>query len=131
MRYLKYLGYVGLAGFLLLFVGASTPAQAQMRVGVGIGIGAGPAYVGPPPSCPYGYYGYYPYACAPAGYYAPDYFVNGVFIGAGPWFHGFRGPVFRGRPIIHDRVIVHERGFHGAVRGGRDFRDGGFHGGHR
>src|SRR5215469_14155867 len=41
---------------------------------------------GPPPVCPYGYYSYYPYACAPYGYYAPEYFYNGFFVGAGPWF---------------------------------------------
>ncbi|MGB8113291.1 MAG: hypothetical protein WCF22_05940, partial [Candidatus Sulfotelmatobacter sp.] len=28
---------------------------------------------------------------APYGYYGPDWFVGGVFIGAGPWFHGPRG----------------------------------------
>src|SRR5271157_1851754 len=50
-----------------------------------------PVYVGPPPVCPYGYYPYYPYTCAPYGYYGPSWFVGGVFIGAGPWFHGFRG----------------------------------------
>jgi hypothetical protein len=52
--------------------------------------------IGPPPVCPYGYYDVAPYACAPEGYYGPEWFVNGVFIGAGPWFHGphdFRGYV--------------------------------------
>ena len=29
-----------------------------------------------------------PYGCAPYGYYGPEWFVGGVFIGAGPWFHG-------------------------------------------
>ena len=29
-----------------------------------------------PPSCPYGYYSYYPYACAPYGYYGSDYFIG-------------------------------------------------------
>lgn len=63
---------IGLTGF--------TPrANAQVSVGVNIG---------PPPACPYGYYDYPPYACAPYGYYGPEWFVNGVFIGAGPWFHG-------------------------------------------
>jgi hypothetical protein len=48
------------------------------------------------PACPYGYYDFYPYACAPYGYYGPEWFVGGLFIGAGPWFHGpahFRGHV--------------------------------------
>ena len=29
--------------------------------------------------------------CAPYGYYGPDWFAGGVFLGAGPWFHGHRG----------------------------------------
>ena len=86
MRYLKY---AALLGFLLF---AARTAHAQVSVGVGIG----PVY-GPAPSCAYGYYGYYPYACAPYGYYGPDWFVGGVFIGAGPWYHGFYGPRFYGR----------------------------------
>ncbi len=52
--------------------------------------------IGEPPVCPYGYYDTPPYACAPYGYYGPEWFVGGVFIGAGPWFHGpanFRGHV--------------------------------------
>jgi hypothetical protein len=48
------------------------------------------------PLCPYGYYDFAPYACAPYGYYGPEWFVGGFFIGNGPWFHGprhFRGHV--------------------------------------
>jgi hypothetical protein len=44
--------------------------------------------IGPAPECPYGYYDVPPYACAPAGYYGPEWFTGGIFIGAGPWFHG-------------------------------------------
>jgi len=44
--------------------------------------------IGAEPVCPYGYYDYAPYACAPYGYYGPEWFTGGVFIGAGPWFHG-------------------------------------------
>jgi hypothetical protein len=29
-----------------------------------------------------------PYSCAPYGYYGPEWFSGGVFIGAGQWFHG-------------------------------------------
>lgn len=47
--------------------------------------------IGPAPVCPYGYFEYAPYNCAPYGYYGPDWFTGGVFIGAGPWFHGPRG----------------------------------------
>jgi hypothetical protein len=61
--------------------------RAAAQVGVEVGVA---------PDCPYGYYDVPPYACAPAGYYGPEWFVGGVFIGAGPWFHGaadFRGHV--------------------------------------
>jgi hypothetical protein len=44
--------------------------------------------IGPPPVCPYGYYPDPPYDCAPYGYYGPEWFNGGIFIGAGPWFHG-------------------------------------------
>jgi len=83
MRYLKY---VALLATLMVPLAYS---QAQVRVGVGVGFG--PGYVGGPPVCAYGYYNYYPYACAPYGYYGPDWFANGVFVGAGPWYHGYRG----------------------------------------
>jgi len=46
------------------------------------------ASVGVAPDCPYGYFDYEPYSCAPYGYYGPDWFSGGIFIGAGPWFHG-------------------------------------------
>ncbi|HYL46870.1 MAG TPA: hypothetical protein VEU52_07570, partial [Candidatus Limnocylindrales bacterium] len=84
MRYLKYMALLG-----LLFIPVGK-ANAQVRVGVGIGVGPVVA-VGAAPVCAYGYYSYYPYACAPYGYYGPQWFVNGVFIGAGPWFHGYYG----------------------------------------
>lgn len=55
-------------------------------------IGCGPTRVrvavGGPPVCPYGYYEVPPYDCAPDGYYGPEWFQGGVFIGAGPWYHG-------------------------------------------
>ena len=44
--------------------------------------------VGGPPVCPYGYYEAPPYNCAPDGYYGPEWFSGGVFLGAGPWYHG-------------------------------------------
>ena len=81
MRYLKYLALVGALMLPLAY------SQAQ----VGVGIGIGPGYVDEPPVCAYGYYGYYPYACAPYGYYGPDWFAGGVFIGAGPWYGWGRG----------------------------------------
>ena len=70
------------------------PAQAQLSVAIGIGPVYGypaPVAVYGPPVCEYGYYSYYPYSCAPYGYYGADWFDNGVFIGAGPWFRGWYG----------------------------------------
>ncbi len=56
---------------------SASPAPAQISISIGAA-----------PVCPYGYFDYPPYDCAPYGYYGPDWFVGGVFIGAGPWFHG-------------------------------------------
>src|ERR1700693_3243650 len=81
MRYLKYAVLVGL---FVVVAGAGT-AQAQVAVQFG------PAYVGPPPVCAYGYYEYPPYECAPYGYYGRDYYDGGVFIGAGLWLNGYYG----------------------------------------
>jgi hypothetical protein len=81
-------------GFAVVMVGAmagigytvaAPKAEAQVSVNIGVA-----------PVCPYGYYSVPPYTCAPYGYYGPEWFVSGVFIGAGPWFHGpanFRGHV--------------------------------------
>src|SRR5579862_5662650 len=55
-------------------------ASAQVSINIGVA-----------PVCPYGYFDYAPYNCAPYGYYGPDWFVGGAFIGAGPWFHGRAG----------------------------------------
>lgn len=67
-----------LAAFAAMcFTLPATHAAAQISINIG-----------PAPVCPYGYYDYAPYACAPYGYYGPEWFVGGVFIGAGPWFHG-------------------------------------------
>jgi hypothetical protein len=79
MHYLKYLAISAVATVLL---SAGSLAPAQVSVGVNIG---------PAPICPYGYFDYPPYDCAPYGYYGPDWFVGGLFIGAGPWFHGPHG----------------------------------------
>ncbi|WP_446743984.1 hypothetical protein [Silvibacterium acidisoli] len=78
--------------------------------------------IGPAPVCPYGYFDYAPYDCAPYGYYGPDWFSGGVFIGAGPWFHGPHG--FYGH--VDNRWDPHH-GYHGPLpeRGGRPFY--GFH----
>jgi len=112
MRYLKYFALLAVLMLPLTY------AQAQVRVGVGIGVG--PAVVAGPPVCAYGYYPYYPYACAPYGYYGPNWFVGGVFVGAGPWFHGWGHPYYAlpGRGFYgHGPVVGHGpvRGFRGGV----------------
>jgi hypothetical protein len=67
------------AGVLAAFCWpAAAPASAAQ-----VSVAGGAA-----PECPYGYYDYAPYACAPYGYYGPEWFAKGAFIGAGPWFHG-------------------------------------------
>ncbi len=68
-----------IAAAVAAFCFASTTPKAAAQVSVDIGVA---------PDCPYGYYDYAPYACAPYGYYGPEWFTGGVFIGAGPWFHG-------------------------------------------
>jgi hypothetical protein len=73
MRMLKLIAAGVMSGSCV----AALPAQAQVSVNIGVA-----------PDCPYGYYDVPPYACAPAGYYGPEWFSGGVFIGAGPWFHG-------------------------------------------
>jgi hypothetical protein len=78
MRGLRLLMLAAVAVFL--FTATAPRAAAQVAVSVGV-----------EPACPYGYYDVAPYACAPAGYYGPEWFVGGVFIGAGPWFHGPEG----------------------------------------
>jgi len=129
MRYLKYAGLLG----ILLFAAAGS-AHAQVRIGIGVG----PVYVGPEPVCAYGYYPYYPYACAPYGYWGPSYFASGVFIGAGPWYHAhwgprYYGPGYYGRPGYAYRPGYVYRGApaHGYVGGGYRgaHAEGGFHGG--
>jgi len=145
---MKSLRLLTLLGLCLLV------APHAKAASIGVAIGVGPAYVGPAPVCPYGYYDYYPYACAPYGYYGPSWFVGGVFIGAGPWFHGFHGrpgfyagggnygripavpahPAFRGG-VNRGYVGGHFNGgsVHGSARGGGDnfHSGGGFHGGGR
>lgn len=68
--------------------------------------------IGPQPVCPYGYFDYAPYDCAPYGYYGPDWFDGGLFIGAGPWFHGRRA--FYGHV---DNRFDPRHGYHGPLPG--------------
>lgn len=107
-------------------------ANAQVSIGVNIG--------GAPPSCPYGYYDYAPYNCAPSGYYGPGYFYNGVFLGVGPWAnwgyrHGWGHHRFVGArggryvPGRRDPDDHHPMG-NDNYRGGHQDNHGGDHGDH-
>ncbi|MBB3228096.1 hypothetical protein FHW69_002731 [Luteibacter sp. Sphag1AF] len=119
--------------FLTCAAGIAPAAMAQVYVDANVNLG-------PAPECPYGYYDYDPYPCAPYGYYGPEWFISGVFIGAGPWFHGpagFRGhvdPRFDprrgyGRPLPppHSRPMPTERFDRIPNFRGDEWRDG--HGG--
>ena len=75
MRGFTFLMLAGVAG--IGFTAATPKAEAQIGINIGVA-----------PQCPYGYYDGAPYGCAPYGYYGPEWFTGGVFIGAGPWFHG-------------------------------------------
>jgi hypothetical protein len=92
--------YLALAVVVAMcFTMAAPKAQAQVSVEIGT-----------PPECPYGYYDAAPYNCAPYGYYGPEWYSGGIFIGAGPWFHGpehFRGHV--------DRRFHPEHGYKGPM----------------
>src|ERR1700733_8888410 len=105
MRNFRLFALTAVVGLCLL---ASTPTtNAQVSVDVGVA-----------PVCPYGYYDYAPYSCAPYGYYGPEWFTGGVFIGAGPWFHGPQG--FHG--YVDNRFDPHH-GYHGPfpARGDKAF----------
>ncbi|HEV7967128.1 MAG TPA: hypothetical protein VGP19_06150 [Candidatus Acidoferrales bacterium] len=77
MSKFKCLALAAVAG--ICFMVTAPKMEAQVNVGINIGVA---------PECPYGYYDTAPYACAPYGYYGPEWFTGGVFVGAGPWFHG-------------------------------------------
>jgi hypothetical protein len=104
MSYLKSLAFSAVAAAALT---AAPLAPAQISVNIGT-----------PPGCPYGYFDYAPYDCAPYGYYGPDWFNGGLFIGAGPWFHGPHG--FYGH--VDNRYDPHH-GYHGPMpeRGAQPF----------
>src|SRR5271156_3784004 len=83
MKRVKYFVLAAVAG--MFFTVGAPKLSAQVSVSIGVA-----------PECPYGYYDGAPYGCAPYGYYGPEWFSGGAFIGAGPWFHGsgnFRGHV--------------------------------------
>src|ERR1019366_2319581 len=103
---------IAAAGF---FVASGPRASAQVAV-----------QIGPAPECPYGYYEEPPYNCAPDGYYGPEWFAGGMFVGVGPWYHGrenFYGHVdhhydyrqgYQGRfPARGERPAGHRQEFYG------------------
>jgi len=111
MTYLTtHLKALALFAIVIALFSAGSVAPAQISVGVGVGVA---------PICPYGYFDYAPYDCAPYGYYGPDWFVGGVFIGAGPWFHGHPG--FYGHV---DNRFDPRNGYHGPLpeRGAKPFQ---------
>src|SRR6202451_2845060 len=75
MKTMKVLGFMAIAAGLFF----APPQKATAQVSVNIGVA---------PVCPYGYYEAPPYNCAPDGYYGPEWFSGGVFIGAGRYYHG-------------------------------------------
>jgi hypothetical protein len=83
MNKIKFLALAAVAAFAIPPVAPKAAAQVTVDIGAA-------------PDCPYGYYDYVPYNCAPDGYFGPEWFNAGVFIGTGPWFHGsndFQGKV--------------------------------------
>ena len=109
---MNYVKTLVLTAFAVALLSMASPAKAQIVVGIGVA-----------PICPYGYFDYAPYDCAPYGYYGPDWFVGGIFIGAGPWFHGHAG--FHGH--VDNRYDPHH-GYNGPLpqRGEQAFNH--FHG---
>jgi hypothetical protein len=95
----KFHGFALAAVAGICLVAATPTAKAQVVVDIGVA-----------PVCPYGYYDYAPYSCASYGYYGPEWFNGGIFIGAGPWF---RGPEnFNGH--VNNRYDP-QHGYHGAL----------------
>jgi hypothetical protein len=97
MKTLRQLGLMAITAGLLMVPAHKANAQVSVSIGAA-------------PVCPYGYYEVPPYNCAPDGYYGPEWFSGGVFIGAGPWFHGpdhFYGHV--------DHALDYRKGYHGPM----------------
>ncbi|HEX3966704.1 MAG TPA: hypothetical protein VHW70_01945 [Edaphobacter sp.] len=109
MSHSKVFAFSAVAAALLACVSVA-PAQISVNIGVA-------------PVCPYGYFDYAPYDCAPYGYYGPDWFTGGLFVGAGPWFHGPHG--FYGH--VDNRFDPHH-GYVGPLPGRGEQQFNHFHG---
>ncbi|HTV83468.1 MAG TPA: hypothetical protein VME18_12515 [Acidobacteriaceae bacterium] len=110
-----------IAALAAVFLLAPAPRASAAQVSLSVNIG-------PAPVCPYGYFSYAPYNCAPYGYYGPQWFVGGVFLGAGPWFRGpanFHGYVNNHYDPRHGyHGALPHRGAHATHRPGRSFHGG-------
>jgi hypothetical protein len=126
-------GALSAAAAGLFFAAISSGAQAQISVTIDAA-----------PDCPYGYYDEAPYSCAPYGYYGPEWFSGGAFVGAGRWYHGpanFHGNVnnqydarrgYKGpMPNRGDRAEESKRPDKVASFKGNEVRDGRGNGGDR
>ena len=93
------------AMLLALPFAATATAQVDEGVGVGPAVVDSPMDYGPP-TCDWGYYSYYPYACAPYGYYGADWFMDGMFMGVGPWYGWGWGGGFYDGPYVYDETRI-------------------------
>ena len=114
MKNFRFLAVAATFGAILL---AGTSQRASAQVSINVNIGAAPV-------CPYGYFNYAPYQCAPFGYYGPEWFAGGVFVGAGPWFAGPVG--FRG---YYNRAFDPHYGYRGPFPERGEHADWGRHNG--
>ena len=146
MKYLKH--------FVLLAVLALPAVYLQGQVEFSVQVGPDYGFYNPPPVCVHGYYPYYPFACAPYGYWGTAWFVGGKFIGAGPWYsfyyrypgywtfhggswhrghdgHGYYAHPYYGAPYRYGRVAPRP-GWNGYAGPGRYYSGGhGYAGGAR
>ena len=99
MNGIKLFALAAVAGCFMLANAPKAAAQVAIEIGAA-------------PECPYGYYDAAPYECAPYGYYGAEWFTGGIFIGAGPWFHGHEG--FQGH--VNNRLHP-EHGYNGPKPG--------------
>ena len=118
-------------GFPVSTVHAQDRPETLAMVSPQIGIEIGAPLV--EPVCSYGYYDYAPYACAPYGFWGPEYFFGGHFRGVGPWDghgHGYnRG---HGERNYHRANLDAGRSREMGSRGdGERGNRGGDHGDHR
>jgi len=93
MPVMKRLAKISLGLLMCAGVAGAVATPASARVAVGIGIS--PGYYGAPYSPAYDPYcdprsPYYdPYSCGDYGYYGPDYYDYGPFIGFGGYYGGY------------------------------------------